>query len=85
MSEKKRGFFSRLFGGSSEETKDEQEQKAPESAELRESLESLQSAPLDPVEALKKQLNSLQMKLLIWRIQRSPQRPKRKLLTSLII
>ncbi len=52
MSEKKRGFFSRLFGGSSEETKDEQEQKAPESAELRESLESLQSAPLDPVEGL---------------------------------
>ncbi|EEA95030.1 signal recognition particle-docking protein FtsY [Pseudovibrio sp. JE062] len=52
MSEKKRGFFSRLFGGSSEETQSEQEQKAPDSAELRESLEGVQSVPLDPVKGL---------------------------------
>lgn len=47
MSEKKRGFFSRLFGGTSEETQSEQEQFAPDSAELRESLEGVQAVPLD--------------------------------------
>ncbi len=52
MSEKKRGFFSRLFGGSSEETESQQEQKAPDSAELRESLEGVQSVPLDSVVGL---------------------------------
>lgn len=52
MSEKKRGFFSRLFGGSTEEPQSQQEQTAPESAELRESLEGVQSAPLDSLKAL---------------------------------
>ncbi|SDR24488.1 signal recognition particle-docking protein FtsY [Pseudovibrio sp. Tun.PSC04-5.I4] len=52
MSEKKRGFFSRLFGGTSEETQSEQEQTAPDSAELRESLEGVQAVPLDSVNGL---------------------------------
>ncbi|KZL19624.1 Signal recognition particle receptor FtsY [Pseudovibrio axinellae] len=52
MSEKKRGFFSRLFGGSSEETQDQQENIAPTSSELRESVEGLQSVPLDPLKGL---------------------------------
>ncbi len=52
MSEKKRGFFSRLFGNSSEETQNLQEEKATDSAELPRALEGVQSVPPDSVKGL---------------------------------